>query len=349
MKLVKPLLFDGIMPRRERFSAGTVFVFVLLPFLLVPGFFFHASAQAPGKATATIDTTVIRIGEQFQLHLSATVPADAQLTFPVIADSIHQLDIVARTAIDTTRSQDGKSATYHQSFTITGFDSGFFVIEPFSFYVRQKGSSSPDSLLTEALLMQVQTVPVDTTKAIKDIKPPLDVPFTFREAIPYILGGLAILALVWLAVYLMKKRKRKPEEIIKKVPLRPAHEIALEALKKIQEQKLWQQGYYKEYHSGVADTIRTYIEHRFSITAMEMPSDDTLSHFRNNLVPQEAYEKLRYLLQSADMVKFAKGIPVGSENELSMQQAFDFIALTKPATREDFKPADNGEKKEVTA
>ena len=64
------------------------------------------------------------------------------------------------------------------------------------------------------------------------------------------------------------------------------------------------------------------------------------------MITPEAYEKLRYMLQLADMVKFAKGIPVGSENELSMQHAFDFIALTKQVTREDFEPAAPVELKE---
>ena len=312
-------------------------------------FLFTASAfaQAGTKVTATIDTTVIRIGEQFHLNLSASAPVGTKVIFPAIPDSIHKLEVVQRSPIDTSNSKDGLMATYHQSVTLTGFDSGYFVIEPFLFSIQQKGSGVADSIATEALLMQVQTIPVDTTKEIKDIKPPMDVPFTFREAVPYILGGLALVALVWFIVYWMKKRKRKPTEVVKKVIVRPAHEIAIEALKKIQEQKLWQQGFYKEYHSGVADTIRSYIEHRFSITAMEMPSDDTLSHFRNNLVSPEAFEKLRYLLQSADMVKFAKGIPVGSENELSMQNAFDFIALTKQASKEDFEKPVTEEIKEV--
>jgi hypothetical protein len=52
------------------------------------------------------------------------------------------------------------------------------------------------------------------------------------------------------------------------------------------------------------------------------------------------------MLQLADMVKFAKAIPVGSENELSMQQAIDFIMLTKPATKEDFASVTE-EKKEA--
>ena len=299
------------------------------------------------NATAKTDTTVIRIGEQFHLDISATIPADAKLVFPAIADSIHKLEIVSRSGIDTVKSQDGSMSTYHQSLTVTGFDSGFWVIEPFTFYFTQKGSSAQDSITTEALLMQVQTIPVDTTKEIKDIKPPVEVPFTFKEALPYIIGGLAAVALVWLIVYLVKKRKLKPEEVTAKIPDRSAHEIAMEALKKIQEQKLWQQGLYKEYHSAVTDTIRMYIEHRFTIAAMEMPSDDTLTHFRNNLITPEAYEKLRYILQLADMVKFAKGIPVGSENELSLQHAFDFISLTKSVTKEDFNVSAGKEVKEV--
>ena len=309
---------------------------------------FSAFAQSQVHAIASIDTTVIRIGEQFHLNLSATVPAGAQLTFPLIADSIHKLEVVNRSAIDTTNSQDGKFATYSQSLTITGFDSGFFVIEPFTFYYKSQASETRDSLSTEALLMQVQTIPVDTTREIKDIKPPIDVPFTFREALPYILAGVAAIVLVGLIVYLVKKRKRKPQEVVRKIPARPPHEIAIEELKKIQEQKLWQQGFYKEYHSAVEDTIRIYIEQRFSITAMELPSDDTLSHFRNNLITAEAFEKLRYILQTADMVKFAKGIPLGTENELSMQNAFDFIALTKQVTREDFESPVQQEVKEVT-
>jgi len=329
---------------RTMFSVSGILRMVLC--ILLCAWCIDVHAQSMVHATASLDTTAIRIGEQFHLNLSATVPADAQCTFPVIADSIHKLDVVQRSPVDTIKSQDGKLATYHLALTLTGFDSGFYVVEPFTFYYKQKGAATSDSLSTEALLLQVQTIPVDTTKEIKDIKAPLDVPFTFKEALPYILGGIAIAGLAWLLVYWLKKRKQKPQEVLKKIPLRPAHEIALEALKKIQEQKLWQQGFYKEYHSGVADTIRSYIEHRFSITAMEMPSDDTLSHFRNNLVTPEAFEKLRYLLQSADMVKFAKGIPVGSENELSMQHAFDFIALTKQVTREDFEPAAPVELKE---
>ena len=78
----------------------------------------QVSAQSQIHATAKIDTTVIRIGEQFHLNLTATVPVDAQLTFPAIGDTIHKLEVVQRSNIDTAKSQDGKLATYHQSITL---------------------------------------------------------------------------------------------------------------------------------------------------------------------------------------------------------------------------------------
>jgi len=293
-------------------------------------------AQSEIHATAKLDSTKMRLGEQAHLHLTVSVPSDAQVTFPAIPDSIHKLEIVQRSKIDTTKSANGKFATYHQSLTVTGFDSGYFVIEPMTFFYQKKGSINKDSVSTEAMLIQVQTVPVDTTKEIKDIKPPVDVPFTFREAIPYILGGLAIIAAIIIISRYLKNRKRKPVEVKRKIPSRPAHEIALEELRKIEAQKLWQQGFYKLYQSAVADTIRAYIEHRFAIPALELPSDETLEHFKRNHITPEAFEKLRQIFMLADMVKFAKAIPVGSENELSMQQAIDFVMLTKPVAQKDF-------------
>jgi len=128
----------------------------------------------------------------------------------------------------------------------------------------------------------------------------------------------------------------------RKIPLRPAHEIALEELRKIESKKLWQQGLYKQYQSAVADAIRAYIEHRFTIPALELPSDETLEHFKRNHITPEAFEKLRQILMLADIVKFAKAIPVGSENELSMQQAIDFVILRKPVAKEDFKEIKDG-------
>lgn len=296
------------------------------------------------KVTAKIDTTQIRIGEQFGMNLSVTAPVGTKLFFPLIPDTIKKLEVVKRSAIDTIKSPDGKQNTLQQKITFTSFDSGFYVIEPIPFYFQKAGRSDTDSVSTEAQLIAVRTIQVDTTKEIKDIKAPLDVPFTFREALPYIIGGLVLIALMIAIIVTIQRMKKKPVEVKIKVPLRPAHEIALEELKKTEAEKLWQQGFFKKYHSSVSDIIRMYIEHRFSINAMEFTTDETLQHFRGNLVNEGAKEKLKYLLQLADMVKFAKAQPLAHENEQSLSNAYSFIELTKPVTQDDFK-----EEKEATS
>ncbi|MBK6445857.1 MAG: hypothetical protein IPF81_11350 [Bacteroidetes bacterium] len=103
------------------------------------------------------------------------------------------------------------------------------------------------------------------------------------------------------------------------------------------EEKLWQQGLYKQYHSSVSDTLRAYIEGRFEINALELTTDETMSRFRGNMLRDDARQKLYGILQLADMVKFAKVIPIGSENEQSMTDAIQFVMLTKPAEESDFK------------
>lgn len=311
--------------------AGSIFFYSIFIFT-----YSIASAQEV-KVNASIDTNNIRIGEQFHMNLSAVVPAGTKLLFPQLPDTLKKLEIVRRSKIDTLLSADGKTNTFQQQITLTSFDSGFYVLEPIAFYFQHAGKPDSDSAFTEAQLISVRTIQVDTTRAIKDIKAPLDVPLTFKEILPYLLGALIVLVITLLILRELKRRKKKVVPVKVKIPSRPAHEIALEALKKTEEEKLWQQGFFKRYHSMVSEIIRTYIEHRFSIQALEYTTDETLEHFRGSLINEEAKEKLKYMLQLADMVKFAKVQPIASENEQALSSAYDFIALTKPVTASDFK------------
>ena len=316
-----------------------------LAFLMV--FSFHTSTlyaqRIQIQVDASFDTTAIKIGEQLHLNVEVLFPSDAKVAFPQFGDSIGKIEVVDRSKLDTLRSEDGKSTTYKQSLTITAFDPGNYILQPFYFYYQLAKSKTIDSIATNTLYLQVQTIPVDTNKVIKDIKAPLEVPYTLEEFLPHIIIGLIVLAIILIIVWYIKKKNKQKVPLVILPPPRPAHEIALEALHKTEAQKLWQDGHYKQYQSEVSDTIRMYIENRFSIPALELTTDETLKHLKRNLVTAEAYEKLKYLLQLADMVKFAKAIPLGSENEMVMEYAYHFIQLSKPATISDF---DTIEKKE---
>ena len=296
------------------------------------------------QVDAAFDTTTIKIGEQLHLNIEVLFPSDAKVAFPQFGDSIGKIDIVDRTKLDTLKSEDGKSTTYKQSLTITAFDAGNYILQPFQFYYQLASNKTIDSIATSTLYLQVQTIPVDTNQAIKDIKATFDVPYVLEEFIPYIIGGIILLAIVLALVWYLNNKKKRNQPVEIKAPPRPAHEIAIEALQKTEAQKLWQEGQFKLYQSEVSDTIRLYIENRFGIPAMEQTSDETLKHLKRNLITKDAFDKLKYILQLADTVKFAKAIPLGTENEMVMVFAYAFIALTKPATHSDFEALEKEDK-----
>ena len=285
---------------------------------------------------ASLDTNKILIGEQTKLKFSATTSPDYKLIWPILKDSISKIEIVNIGKIDTSFSTDKKFITYTQALTITCFDSGFRTIPPFQFGYKIANDTTKQFLLSDALLLQVTGLVVDTTKAIKEIKPPLGIPFSIVDFVkdnwPYITGILAIVAfLLWWFVF----RKKPVADAIKEkpTPTRPANVIALEQLNVLEKKKLWQDGSYKLYHSELADIVRTYIENRYSIMAMELTTDETVQGLKT-LNPVDK-EKLIQLLTLADLVKFAKAQPIHYENELSLKNAYEFVRQTALQAKND--------------
>jgi len=304
-------------------------VFLCAFTLFIPAF----SISQSFNATSTLDTNEILIGDQVLLKLFAEYPTNETLNWPMIGDTLTgQIEVVEKTSIDTVYTADQQKTILSQTLTLTSFDSGYFVIPPFRFSVI-----GDDTIMfeTEPLLLTVHTIEIDTSKAIKDIKSPLDLPLTFEEYLPYILIGVAIFAIVFLILYYLTKRlKRKPEEVIIKKPKIPPHRTAIEKLQVLEERKLWQQGKMKPYHSELTEIVRIYIEKRFKIIAMELTTDEIIANFNHVDINKETRSKLKQILSLADMVKFAKVKPIASEHELSLSNAYDFVRETIPMETE---------------
>ncbi len=293
------------------------------------------------NVTATLDTNAILIGQQTKITLRVDYKTDQgemKIDFPKLNDTIiKQIEIVNQSKVEKfiPDSNDMSRMAQKQTLIITSFDSGYYAIPPFKFFVN---SDTTKPFTTEALLLAVNTVAVDTTKNIKDIKPPLEVPFSWKEYLPYLYYGLGALAaiagIILLVRYYLKKRKKKtvPEIIVPKIP---PHVTALERLEKLKEEKLWQQGKLKQYHSEISEIIRQYIEHRFYIPAMEQVSEEIMYAFRTADVNEELKMKLRQILFLSDLVKFAKEQPLPNENEQSLINAFDFVNATKQEEKKD--------------
>lgn len=292
-------------------------------------------------SSATLDTNVILIGQQTKLHLVVTHPKNVPVQFPFVPDTLSKVEFISKSKIDTV-SFDSNNITRKQDVTLTAWDSGFFVITPFIFTYKNAGDTNHLTAETQPLLLTANVIPVDTTKAIRDITKPLAVGLSWQEMLPYFIAVLAILLIIGIIYYIKKRKVPVAEIIVPKIPPKPAHIIAIAELDALKEEKLWQQGYFKQYHTRITEIIRTYLGSRYNVDALEMTTDDILNHSQINHLNNANFEQVKYLLQLADLAKFAKAQPLANENEQALSAAYLFVDATKE------QPALSSEKREVS-
>lgn len=285
------------------------------------------------KVSSSLDKNAIMIGEQFHLKLTVQQPSKFHVVWPSLSDTItNHIEIVEIGKGDTTFSEDKTNVTYNRDYLLTSFDSGAYTIPAFPFI------TPGGEIFTNPLFIKVNRPAVDTTKGIRDIKAPLEVPFDWKEFIPHVLIGfgvvLLIVAIIYLIIYYRRKKRRERENKPAYVPPPiPAHEKALTSLRELDEKHLWQQGRNKEYYTELTDILRVYIKDVYQIDAPEMLTDEILQHLKFKEINPAHKQALKTVLELSDMVKFAKVSPTPTENAQSFEVSVHFVQDTAPVVK----------------
>ena len=293
--------------------------YILLLFSIV------SFAQQKPVVKAEIDTTNIRIGEQFEFKI--TVNDTKNVIIPKL-ENLTGLEIIENKKIDTLKNQLIKK------YILTSFDSGAYYIPQQQIFIRQK------LFLTDSLLIKVATVAIDTTKQkMFPIKAIQSEPYQFDDFKLYVWYALIGLLLIGLLLYfVLRKKKEVKEEII--VPALPPYEEAIQKLHELDEKLLWQNNQIKEYYSELTEIVRGFIERELKVPALESTTDeliDVLTDFNDSkaiYTTKETIKKLRDLLREADLVKFAKSKPMSEQIEANRKEAEDVVTELKPEVKE---------------
>lgn len=287
----------------------------------------HVFAQA--KATAKSDARQIEIGDQFHLFLEVHVPdGSGKLSWANIPD-LKGLEIVDTGSVDSVLS--GKDLIYKQKLTLTGFDSGVYIIPAFDFPLVE-ASGNVLNILTDTLSLAVGTIPVDTTAAIKPIKDIEEVERDWWSYWPWFLAGLiAVALLVFLLVRIFKAitRKRNTPK-----PVEKPDQKALRLLGELKASKFEGEDGQKEYFSMLTQVIKDYIEARFGISIAEMTTDELLKLTKQNSQLRGLRTELKLIFRTADLAKFAKATP-GTEAQEACMDAAVLLVRKTPTEREE--------------
>ncbi|MFI2741513.1 hypothetical protein ACG2LH_02125 [Zhouia sp. PK063] len=292
-----------------------------------------AWAQTKPQVTSTVDSTKIKIGQQINFKIHVVADTTAHVFFPEIdAKSFAPLEVIDDTKVDTVIENDKLNLI--KNYGLTKFDSGSYTIP------QQKILVDNDTLFTDSVKVFVNTVAVDTTKQkMYDIKGLVAVKENNANWWTYILFVVGFIVVLGAALYwFIFKRKPLTEE--EKVALLPAYDRALLELKKLDESKYLIQSEYKEYYSHLTQIVRQYLEEDVHINALDSTTDELLIKLEalkqagTLNIDEATLKQFKIVLQTADLVKFAKQTPESSVVSSDRKIIEDVVVKTKSALPE---------------
>lgn len=294
----------------------------------------HSTLCAQVIVEAHTDTASILIGEQIQMRVKCTVNAGQKVKFPSYSPQqqiVQGVEVVSNGSIDTLVLNNGKRLELTRRYTITSFDSAMYQIPPFKVEVDGKTYASRNSVG-----LKVSTVAVDLQHPEKFNGPHAVVEQPFEWSWTMWLCALLCVAML-AAVVALAVRLTDPKLITRRVIINPPTPAHITAINNIEQIKRKPADDVKLYYMELTEALRSYIEKRFGFNAKEMTTNEIVRHLyeTNN---EEAMTELKSVLETADLVKFAKHKTTLTEQDQSLMSAMSYVQTTKQEPQELPKP-----------
>lgn len=278
------------------------------------------------SAIASTDTTDYLVGDYINFTITVKYDKGIRISPPTLSDNLSNLELIKVLPV-TSNAEDELNIQYF-NYILTGYDSTNVIIPPIPITYFIGNNSEPQTINTNEVEILIHTLQVNSALDIKDIKAPIRIAFDW---VFWSILFLIVLTVLFIAYLLYKKFFKPKTEVrqIRRTPALPDYIITLRALEELENKKLWQQGKVKEYHYEITGIIRQYFEKRYHFNSLEMTTDETIKVLNRVMDNQKMIDTAKNFLYSADMVKFAKFIPLPSVNEEMMKHAYEIVNKTK--------------------
>lgn len=275
----------------------------------------EARAQAP-RIRASVDTTAVTVGGRLELLLTVEHDPAATVVWPDSLD-VSPFEVLGVATIPPTR-RDGRTFSAVR-LSLAAFELGELEIP--SIEVHVVGADSMVTVLaTDPFGIGVETVGLDEGDDIRGIVGPLVIPRGLVTLLPWLLLAAALAAL---AYWMYRRAQDDPSADLGRsvLPGLP-HEDAYEALDRLEGAGLIHRGEVKKFHIRVSEIIRTYVEGRFEVYALEMTTPEVMAGLDSRKLGDEVLGEFASFLDRCDLVKFAKVRP-------GVDACFDMLAAAR--------------------
>ena len=249
---------------------------------------------------SVVDTTSIKVGEQFSYKIIIESDSFQEINFP---ENFSPFTIADKFPADTNYLKSKKIIS--KKFNLTHFDEGSYSINP------QKLSIGKEIYTTEKIDIDVITIKVDTVskkffdiKEIKFIDDPNSSIFKIITPVTLFILGCFVLFFIYRSY-----KKLKSIEFFFQTPF----EKAVLSLQEIEKSKLDNQKDLKEFYTRLIEIVKRYFEDdSIDPNAMESTSNQLIDKLKllkaskKINLSDSTINSLAEVLENSDLVKFAR-------------------------------------------
>lgn len=295
--------------------------------------------QTEANTFATLDSNVVTIGDKVTLNIGVILDRASRVVnaTPDLPIDTSKFDVVD---LGQWGAQKNRLPNFSRTFVFQAFDTGLYRI-PSVIFTIEAANGVKTTVASPSLLLTVNNPDgADALVAPVDIKPIVTTDWTFEEDmwpflkayLPYFLLAIAVLFLAWRFWQRWKNRQTPP--VVQQIS-QPPHVIATRLLAELRAKKLWQNGKTKEFYSELSRILRGYLEEQFTMPALESTTDELIGLLKTRNFDATLIEKVQNLLQTADLVKFAKVEPPKDLHDDFLGHAEYIVEITKPQSVEN--------------
>jgi len=278
------------------------------------------------EVTGEVDKSVITIGDRITYSLKIKRDKNLRIEQPGPAANLGSFEIKDYEIHDPVE-EDGNIVEQYD-YVISVFDTGKFVIPPFPVAFFPSDTSHKYQIIqSEPIEITVESLLSAEDNEIKDIKPPLLIPVEYTRII-LIGGGFLLLIGIGAFLFYYYKKRKQGVPLFKREVIRPAHEIAFEALEELLRKPYLEDAKFKQFFTELSDILRHYLENRFFITAMEETTAELLESLQEIELQDGNWSNAKEILDLSDLVKFAKYEPQQQEIENTVELTRTLIKST---------------------
>lgn len=286
-----------------------------------------AGAQEYPKVSVNVDPHTVTVGDRVKLTLSIVAPnlAGVAVNDPVHDDAASTWGLLRKDIVPDEKVNATESRRTIQ-YLLAAFRTGDIQTPEFMIsYKPAKGEPREVKSPTEVVKVQSVLPSGDISKLkMVEMKPP--VTLQWPRWLLWTLGGVCSALALLAAVIIWRLTRRKIQSIVH-APKDP-DTWALEELESIERERLVEQKKVKEFYTRVSDTVRAYMGRLLNVSALDLTSSELLDTLKDTRLNQRGHDLLAEVLEEADMVKFAKLRPDGSECRRSLERGRDLVRAT---------------------